>query len=365
MYTNLIDFSSSDYSGSNDLVEWGNLRINFARNIKSKFEEEFGKNGSLILNLSEDYIKQKLDKLNKHVDEYSGKHVKDSNIGEYSPWLKMFKRNMAKDIEIPGQYTGKSKPLLDYHIKIESFDERVSVMSSIRKPKCIIIRGDDQKEHKFLVKGGEDQRQDQRIETLFEMINNLLKSDSKCYQRNLSIKTYKVIPMTSKMALIEWIPETRTLKDAIYGARNEDELKRWESEKYNPDMMYHTFIMNASKDSKTNMDLFGHAFANPSYKSNFVSETFKGIENLVPWDLLRRFVRSMSSSSESYFVLRNQFIVSYAVASICQYILGIGDRHLSNWLIDTKNGQAIGIDFGMAFGHAVRNQKLLFKNYFD
>ena len=37
-------------------------------------------------------------------------------------------------------------------------------MSSIRKPKRIIIRGDDEKEHMFLVKGGEDLRQDQRIE---------------------------------------------------------------------------------------------------------------------------------------------------------------------------------------------------------
>lgn len=45
--------------------------------------------------------------------------------------------------------------------------------------------------------------------------------------------------------------------------------------------------------------------------------------------------------------------MSYAVASAVQYILGIGDRHLSNWMIDTKSGKAIGIDFGMAFGHAV------------
>lgn len=37
-------------------------------------------------------------------------------------------------------------------------------MSSIRKPKRLIIRGDDEKDHMFLVKGGEDLRLDQRIE---------------------------------------------------------------------------------------------------------------------------------------------------------------------------------------------------------
>ena len=63
----------------------------------------------------------------------------------------------------------------------------------------------------------------------------------------------------------------------------------------------------------------------------------------------------MTSSTEGYFVLRNQFISSYAVASAASYILGIGDRHLSNLLIDTKTGQVINIDFGMAFGHSVVN----------
>jgi DNA-dependent protein kinase catalytic subunit len=43
------------------------------------------------------------------------------------------------------------------------------------------------------------------------------------------------------------------------------------------------------------------------------------------------------------------------VASACQYILGIGDRHLSNWMIDMNSGKAIGIDFGIAFGHAAIN----------
>ena len=37
-------------------------------------------------------------------------------------------------------------------------------MSSIRKPKRLVIRGDDEREHMFLVKAGEDLRMDQRIE---------------------------------------------------------------------------------------------------------------------------------------------------------------------------------------------------------
>ena len=42
-------------------------------------------------------------------------------------------------------------------------------MSSIRKPKRLTIRGDDEEEYMFLVKGGEDLRMDQRIEQVLAL----------------------------------------------------------------------------------------------------------------------------------------------------------------------------------------------------
>jgi len=43
--------------------------------------------------------------------------------------------------------------MTEYHVTIVGFDERVQVMSSLRKPCRIIIRGSDEKDHSFLVKG--------------------------------------------------------------------------------------------------------------------------------------------------------------------------------------------------------------------
>ena len=39
---------------------------------------------------------------------------------------------------------------------------------------------------------------------------------------------------------------------------------------------------------------------------------------------------------------------------MCHYVLGIGDRHLSNFMVDLHSGGAIGIDFGHAFGTATQ-----------
>lgn len=341
IYSNLIDFESQNENG---LVEWGRIRNEFAKFAKPLFEKQFGSNAKMLSSLAESDIKSKIGQIYGEVTEYYKQKMITGNLGDYSPWLKNFKRNLAKDLEIPGQYTGKQKPMPEYHVKIESFDERVLEMSSIRRPKCITIRGDDQKEHKFLVKGGEDQRQDQRVETLFELINDLLKADSKCYQRNLSIKTYQVIPMTTKLALIEWLPETKPLKMIF----EDDQVKEAQNKFVN-------FVYSVNKDetSKKTGDIYGMLYS--LYSRELVCKEFDKIQKMVPWDLFRRFIRSLSSSTEAYFVLRNQFITSYAVASTCQYILGIGDRHLSNWMIDLKTGRAIGIDFGMAFGHATMN----------
>jgi len=39
---------------------------------------------------------------------------------------------------------------------------------------------------------------------------------------------------------------------------------------------------------------------------------------------------------------------------VSHYIAGIGDRHLSNFMIDLDTGNMVGIDFGHAFGSATQ-----------
>jgi len=69
---------------------------------------------------------------------------------------------------------------------------QVKPMKSLRCPLLLTIFGSDAKEHKYLVKFGEDLRQDQRIEQLFNLMNKILDSDPTCRRRSLSIATYQV-----------------------------------------------------------------------------------------------------------------------------------------------------------------------------
>lgn len=63
----------------------------------------------------------------------------------------------------------------------------------------------------------------------------------------------------------------------------------------------------------------------------------------------------MSVSPDSFYVLRNNFATSMVAMSISNWILGIGDRHILNILISTKDATLTGIDFGCTFGCGVRN----------
>ena len=62
----------------------------------------------------------------------------------------------------------------------------------------------------------------------------------------------------------------------------------------------------------------------------------------------------MAISPEAFLVLRSRFVRTHATLSVCHYVLGIGDRHLSNFMVDMQTGGVVGIDFGHAFGSATQ-----------
>uniref|UniRef100_A0A8C7C032 DNA-dependent protein kinase catalytic subunit n=1 Tax=Neovison vison TaxID=452646 RepID=A0A8C7C032_NEOVI len=295
----------------------GAFRKRFIQDFGKEFDKHFGKGGSKLPGM-------KLRDFTDITDSLFYKMGRDSkppgNLKECSPWMSDFKIEFLRnELEIPGQYDGKGKPMPEYHARISGFDERVKVMASIRKPKRIIIRGHDEKEYPFLVKGGEDLRQDQRIEQLFEVMNVLLSQDAACSQRNMQLKTYHVIPMTS-------------------------------SDPKAPPCEYRDWLakMSGKYDAGAYMAMFKAASRSETVTS------FRRRESKVPADLLKRAFLKMSTGPEAFLALRSHFASSHALMCISHWILGIGDRHLNNFMISMETGGMIGIDFGHAFGSATQ-----------
>ncbi|XP_069007483.1 DNA-dependent protein kinase catalytic subunit [Embiotoca jacksoni] len=327
----------------------GKFRKKFIQKFSKDVEKLLGSDGSKLFEKRKD--KCFVQSVNQLAASMRGFPKEPGNLKEYSPWLSGFKADaFSNELEIPGQYDGRSKPLPEYHAKITGFDERVKVMTSIRRPKRLIIRGDDEQDHPFLVKGGEDLRQDQRIEQLFAVMNILLSHDTSCTNRGLQLRTYQVIPITTRIGLIEWMENTSTLKEFVYNTMTEEEQERAKS----CALVYQNWL-STFKPPKSSMDgvpLYAQAYEKAK-RAGTVSSFLKVLQH-VPSDLLKRAFLKMCNSPEAFLSLRSHFISSHALLCVSHWILGIGDRHLSNFMINMETGGMIGIDFGHAFGSATQ-----------
>jgi len=325
----------------NDRIK-GDFQRKCSKDLSKSVRDFFGKDGSNIADMPvqkfNDKVKEVTERL-KEIGKYQG------NLKTYSPWFSGIQGTQGL-IEIPGQYTGEKKPLPEYHVRIAGFDERVLVLSSLRKPKRIKIRGNDEKEYAFLVKGGEDLRLDQRIEQLFQIMNVILAKDPDCNSKALMLKTYQVIPLTARVGLIEWVDNSIPLKELIASVYTDKERNFLEKADH-PHQKYAQFIRSYSSSNDI-ISQYLNVFKKASYSE--VVKSFTGIQALIPWDLLRRALDRLSASTEAYFVLRNHLIQTHSCLSVCHYILGIGDRHLENLMINKSTGGIIGIDFGYSFG---------------
>ncbi|XP_027494416.1 DNA-dependent protein kinase catalytic subunit isoform X2 [Corapipo altera] len=326
----------------------GLMRKRFIQAFGKDFDHHFGRGGSQLLDMkTSDFDAIATSLLSKMYKT----HKEPGNLKECSPWMSDFKAEFLRnELEVPGQYDGKGKPLPEYHAKISGFDERISVMESLRKPKRITIRGSDEQEYPFLVKGGEDLRQDQRIEQLFDVMNIILSQDATCSQRNMQLKTYQVIPMTTRLGLIKWLENTCTLKEFLKNSMSEEEDTNYNSKK-GPRATYSEWLSKMGGKAQ-GISRYHAMYSNASRREAVMS--FRSRESSVPEDLLRRAFVKMSTSPEAFLSLRSHFASSHALMCISHWILGIGDRHLSNFMINKETGGMVGIDFGYAFGAATQ-----------
>ena len=69
--------------------------------------------------------------------------------------------------------------------------------------------------------------------------------------------------------------------------------------------------------------------------------------------VMRHYFTEIHKTPISWFSMRLNYTRSVATTSIVGHVLGIGDRHISNILLDNITGEIIHIDFGIAFDQVI------------
>ena len=234
------------------------------------------------------------------------------------------------DLAAPGSYHS-GRPV----VKIVEFDHVFHVIQSKQRPRRMALKGSDGASYAYALKGHEDIRQDERVMQLFGLVNTLLTNDADSFKRHLKIQRFPAIPLSQSSGLLGWVPNSDTLHNLIKEYR--------ETRRILLNIEHRIMLQMApAYDHLTLMqkvEVFGYAMDNTTGKD------------------LYRILWLKSKSSESWLERRTNYTRSLAVMSMVGYILGLGDRHPSNLMLDRITGNIIHIDFGDCFEVAMHREK--------
>lgn len=208
-------------------------------------------------------------------------------------------------------------------ITIDSFLDEVLVLGSLAKPRRLTARGSDGNSYMLLIKPKDDLRTDQRLMEFNGMINRSLKRDAESSRRQLYIRTYAVTPLNEECGIIEWVDGLKTLRDIL--------LVIYRSRDIVPNYTQLAQMMKDAAMSEKNTKIFT-----------------EGVLGKFPAVLPQWFVSQFPNPS-AWFAARLRYTRSCAVMSMVGTILGLGDRHGENVLLEEGNGGVFHVDFNCLF----------------
>ncbi|KAG7128394.1 Protein kinase rad3 like protein [Verticillium longisporum] len=208
-------------------------------------------------------------------------------------------------------------------VTIDSFLDEVLVLGSLAKPRRLTARGSDGKNYMLLIKPKDDLRTDQRLMEFNAMINRSLKRDAESSRRQLYIRTYAVTPLNEECGIIEWVDGLKTLRDIL--------LEQYKMRGTHPDYNAIKRMMKDAVTGTSNIHLFT-----------------EGVLGTFPPVLHHWFIEQFPHPAV-WFAARLKYTRSCAVMSMVGTILGLGDRHGENVLLEKDNGGIFHVDFNCLF----------------
>jgi serine/threonine-protein kinase ATR len=220
-------------------------------------------------------------------------------------------------------------------VMIEYAEDKLQILNSLMKPSRLTLRGSDGRAYDFLCKREDkgDMRKDSRLMEFNTMLNRLLRANPESAKRALRLRTFCVCPLNEECGLIEWVPNTQTLRNLVQ--------KLYEQ----------IGIRIKTTEIRDSYDKYIHGQG-----SRRLGEATPGeIKWMTDWcrpkfePVFHKWLAQNFPEPSRWFATRLNVARSTAVWSMVGYILGLGDRHGENILFDTRNGECVHVDFSCLF----------------
>ncbi|KAE9043994.1 Serine/threonine-protein kinase [Phytophthora rubi] len=229
-------------------------------------------------------------------------------------------------------------------IYIKAFSDKADVMMTKEKPKRIEVLGTDGHLYPFLCKREKtgDLRKDARMMEFNSMINKLLQKDQEGRKRKLRLRTYAVVVLNEENGLMEWVRHTKAMRQLI------GQIHKTERGYIQPIRMTHDI-----KERYLNMQ---KKYANdPPAMARYYRRKVLSMPVFTP--RFHQWFYNNFADPTAWFEARLTFSRSAAVWSMVGHIIGLGDRHGENILIDCTNGECVHVDFDCLFDKGLKLAK--------
>lgn len=239
-------------------------------------------------------------------------------------WLRELPPVPPPTMQLPVSHTGYQDC-----VAMQSMDAKVHIaLSGLSLPKIATIVLSDGTTHQALFKSGtDDLRQDSIMEQVFEKVNRIFESDKETRKRHLSVRTYKAVPLGPQAGVIEFVANSQAFIDIVKPYHAKDKMK---SERARVLMKN---VQAADKEQRV--------------------KVYRDITSKIS-PCLRHFFFDTFVTPDGWFRSRTAYTRGTATNSMIGYILGLGDRHCNNILLDMQTGEPIHIDLGVAFDQGKR-----------
>ncbi|ORY77398.1 hypothetical protein BCR37DRAFT_410859 [Protomyces lactucae-debilis] len=208
---------------------------------------------------------------------------------------------------------------------ITGFGPHVGVANGNSRPKVLVCVLDDGSKLKELLKSGDDLRQDAVMQQVFLGVHAILQRNEDTRRRKLLIRTYHVLPLGDKVGVIQFVPGTMSFNDILPDLHKRHRPDDWDAKTCREKMRD---VVDRSKAQR--IEAYGAI-----------------MEHVKP--VMRHVFVEWHAAAERWFATQLAYTRSTAAMSILGWILGLGDRHLSNIMIDRNSGDIVHIDLGICF----------------
>jgi len=211
-------------------------------------------------------------------------------------------------------------------VTICGLEDEVEVMASLQRPKKLSFLGSDGNSYTFLAKPKDDLRKDTRMMEFNLMLNRLL-AKHPCSRRDLLyLRTFAVIPLTEECGLVQWVPNTRGIRHILqdlYEASGK-------------------FVRRGSQSTHAKIKQVYDKSPDPVVRMEAV------VGKMMP-PVFHRWLLQTFSEPGAWVKGRTAFTHTAAVWSMVGHVVGLGDRHGENLLLDGTSGDCVHVDFSCLF----------------